>query len=184
MQTEGGRVGVSIRMEECLPRLLRREIFPCPRCSARFIKWLIKRYLLSRNGEITIRLDDVWIHSDSDNSDDEITIDAHSDFWAVMRLTEQVLEEARSENEKKSALEGLKSYRILASEYEDFCKFKQEQKEKELAKVHETNCPPKNDDSNDSNSSEKSPLKPSSTLTGDSASPAQKTRKAPRLPEA
>ena len=129
MSETNGRMGCTMRMEEPLPKILRRELFSCSKCSARFIKWTIRKFLLSTNSSCPITLEEIWTHSADSSTDDEITFDEWTDFWKIMKLDGDLLEKAIKQNQKRHVAEGLKSYRLDAGDYEAFIKFQKYVKE-------------------------------------------------------
>ena len=142
MDERGGRFGCTMRMEEALPAILRRELFPCSNCSARFVKWCIRKYLLSKGKSCPIRLEDIWVHSDETDTDAEVNHDEFTNFWKVIKLDGDLLEKALAEANTKKKNEGLKSYRLAASEYEAFIEFQQYIKDQaEKSKSQQEICP-------------------------------------------
>ena len=83
----GSRVGATMRSEEQIPAILRKELGACSRCGAEYIKWSIKKFMRSRNGKITIPKENIWVHSDSeDETTEPREFDEWTDFFVVMKI--------------------------------------------------------------------------------------------------
>ena len=122
-----GRMGVTLRMEEALPLIMRRELPVCPKCSALYIWWCVKRYLLAKGDTITIRKEDVWIHSDSeDEYKPRNDITEWSDFWEAMKMADKDIEKHIKglTDEMNLSKDQMSTIRMTAEEVALYLKFK------------------------------------------------------------
>ena len=133
----GSRIGATMRSEEQIPAILRKELVPCCRCGAEYIKWAIKRLMTARNGKIVIPKEQIWQHSDDEDETSPVRddIDEWSDFFEVMKMAHDELEKQQELNESIQNQNTLQTIKVLSKEYEEFQRWRANKESEDTKKV-------------------------------------------------
>ena len=147
LSLDGGRVGGQFLSETKVPEILRKELYHCPRCGARLIRWWIKKFLLSKHTQLIFSKEDIWQDSDSETEDNMENVDENTDFWEVMRINPDTLEHQQQLESQARASKRSQSIRLEGDEIEQYLEFKQHQAEERNRRLSltssSTTTPPK-----------------------------------------
>ena len=84
----------------------------------------------ARNGKILIPKENLWVHSDSeDENSTPHQFDEWNDFFTVMKMTGDELDEDPLSGSVAGAADTLQTVKLLSKEYEAFMQWKAAQKE-------------------------------------------------------
>ena len=134
LSMDGGRVGGFFRSECKIPAIIRRELYTCPYCGARLIRWSIKTFLLSKNDRTVQTKEDIWKDSDDESENTYEGITEYSDFWEVMKIDPDLLNHMIEEEAIQRAAKGSQTISLEGEELEAYLDFKQHQAELRLAR--------------------------------------------------
>lgn len=133
--TEGGRIGGSFRSETAVPPILRKELYQCPRCGARLLRWLVKTFILSTTPQRLVTKENIWTDSDTEEDNDFTGFDENTSFWEIMKMNPDRLHALRQEEQLNQASYGAQTVRLEGDDIQAFLEFKEKKEEERIKRM-------------------------------------------------